>query len=457
MEVPRHLASQVSDVQLRMLRIKHPNKHQEYFEVFRKLKHNEVFTDVNFVTKTPGRTLSIHKLVLASYSPFIKSMIGHHDADSVTILLPEIDYSDVEALCHILYGVDVAVPRSRFYKIFNLAEMLGIPASKLKTPEDFLLDPNEPRLASASLRNGSNSETTTPPLCCWHCNRTFTVLENFQEHLESHKGEKYKSKRHKCQKCKKIFPTMWKLRTHLLTHASPKKLSKRGDHEYAEPLKKAAAVPKKAISDHPYANPTDAIPAPATQVAAAQATVNKEHSYGTRQRLASISKGDHAYSSFMPMANGNNVELVQLLSVVRHEPLPPGSSVIALGPQEEAIPAALKGSAKRKADLKSMEKKDDVHEIAADERDAAKSYPCKECGKTFPQPYRRQRHVLEVHKNEKRHTCIYCEKSFFKLSSKKRHELTHVPHQAWKCEKCQKAFKDASSLKYHAGKKVCKK
>ena len=57
--------------------------------------------------------------------------------------------TDVEALCHILYGVDVAVPRSRFDKIHNLADMLGIPVSKLKKPEDFLLDPNEPRLAAS--------------------------------------------------------------------------------------------------------------------------------------------------------------------------------------------------------------------------------------------------------------------------------------------------------------------
>ena len=66
------------------------------------------------------------------------------------ILLPDIDYSDVEALCHILYGVDVAVPRSRFDKIKNLADMLGIPVSKLKSPEDFILDPNEPRLAASN-------------------------------------------------------------------------------------------------------------------------------------------------------------------------------------------------------------------------------------------------------------------------------------------------------------------
>ena len=68
---------------------------------------------------------------------------------------------------------------------------------------------------------------------------------------------------------------MWKLRTHLLTHSSPKKLSKRSDHEYAEPLKNSNSLnsmppAKKTMSDHPYAtkyaNPADAVtPAPAAQ------------------------------------------------------------------------------------------------------------------------------------------------------------------------------------------------
>ena len=65
---------------------------------------------------------------------------------------------------------------------------------------------------------------------------------------------------------------MWKLRTHLLTHSSPKKLSKRGDHEYAEePLRSTAekqvagmTTVRKTVSDHPYANPADSTPAPAT-------------------------------------------------------------------------------------------------------------------------------------------------------------------------------------------------
>ena len=63
--------------------------------------------------------------------------------------------------------------------------------------------------------------------------------------------------------------------------------------------------------------------------------------------------------------------------------------------------------------------------------------------------------TFRVHQKEKRHSCQYCDKSFFKMSSKKRHELTHVEHDTWKCKVCSKTFKDQSSLKYHTQKRVC--
>ena len=145
MEVPQHLASQCSDLQFRMLHIQHPAKHQEFFEMFRKLKHNEIFTDVTFVTGKDGRFLPVHRMVLASYSQMLKSIFENAFDLHYKILLPDVEYTDVEALCHILYGVNVTVPRSRFRKIHQLGEMLGIPVSKLNTPEDFLLPESKQR------------------------------------------------------------------------------------------------------------------------------------------------------------------------------------------------------------------------------------------------------------------------------------------------------------------------
>merc|ERR1719278_1365403 len=75
---------------------------------------------------------------------------------------------------------------------------------------------------------------------------------------------------------------------------------------------------RKTVSDHPYANPADSTPAPATAQnettnnagqARAADRVSSEHSYGTRQRLASIREGDHAYSSKMPDINDQIVAI----------------------------------------------------------------------------------------------------------------------------------------------------
>ena len=43
------------------------------------------------------------------------------------------------------------------------------------------------------------------PICCWHCNLSFPMLDDLKQHLTTHVGELPKNgKRHKCQKCKKV-------------------------------------------------------------------------------------------------------------------------------------------------------------------------------------------------------------------------------------------------------------
>ena len=131
------------------------------------------------------------------------------------------EYTDVEALCHILYGVEVSVPRSRFNKIYNLAHMLGIPVSKLNNPEHFLRHhhPKDHQLINEA-RRSKEKKKNPPPLCCWYCYSTFPNLALFQKHLEeAHPNEtlqKFSVKpSHKCPKCQKTFLTMYKLRQHL--------------------------------------------------------------------------------------------------------------------------------------------------------------------------------------------------------------------------------------------------
>ena len=442
------MASQFSDVQLRMLHIQHSaNKEQEYFKTFRKLKESEVFTDVTFVAQN-GRSLCVHRLVLASYSQLLKEMMEADkiiEGGGVKIILPDVEYTDVEALCHILYGVEVSVPRTRFNKIYNLAHMLGIPVSKLNNPEHFLLHHQHPKdqLNTRTKEKKKNA----PPLCCWYCYSTFPTLALFQRHLEeAHPNETLQKvsvkPSHKCPKCQKTFLTMYKLRQHLLTHPTPKRVSKRGDHEYAEEVpeeqaSKSSLNQKKSVSDHPYANPVEleSTPAPAQKVEAehpevVQARVDRvssDHSYGTRQRLASIRESDHAYST---QISDDHVELVQVLPVpvnVRTSQPPPGSEVIAQVSQIESDhPLPPKGAAKRKASLKTRKVFEPVvaNKITktSSPRIIPNKYNCEICGRTFDVPYKKKRHVQEVHNKVKKHACQFCDKAFFKVSSRKRHE-----------------------------------
>ena len=95
------------------------------------------------------------------------------------------------------------------------------------------------------------------------------------------------------------------------------------------------------------------------------------------------------------------------------------------------------------------------------QRSSQAEFPCDQCDKVFPQRYRRVRHIREVHDKEKRHACAYCDKSFFKITSRDRHQLIHLPNKEaiykWRCSACKGTFSTETSLIYHVEHKVCLK
>lgn len=131
----------------------------------------------------------------------------------------------METLINILYGVDVAVPQHKLDQLHSLADMLGITVDlpfriieqsfsgggtadgangEHQVNNLITLSVGGEKQAEFTDLEDENAGVDVLPLCCWHCNRAFADLEELKDHVKTHKGERFKSKRHKCQKCKKV-------------------------------------------------------------------------------------------------------------------------------------------------------------------------------------------------------------------------------------------------------------
>ena len=139
------------------------------------------------------------------------------------VVLPDTDYTNLESLINILYGVDVAIPQNRLDQVHSLADMLGITVDlpfriveqsfnevggvdeqQVSNLVTMSVGGEKPIPEFKDLEDENNAGVDVLPLCCWHCNRAFADLEELKRHVKTHKGERFKSKRHKCQKCKKV-------------------------------------------------------------------------------------------------------------------------------------------------------------------------------------------------------------------------------------------------------------
>ena len=122
-----------------------------------------------------------------------------------------------------MYGVDVAIPQNKLDELHRLADMLGITVDlpfrivEQSFNEAAGVGEQVSDLVTMSVEGekapefkdleDENAGVDVLPLCCWHCSRAIADLEELKEHVKTHKGERFKSKRHKCQKCKKVITT----------------------------------------------------------------------------------------------------------------------------------------------------------------------------------------------------------------------------------------------------------
>ena len=87
-----------------------------------------------------------------------------------------------------------------------------------------------------------------------------------------------------------------------------------------------------------------------------------------------------------------------------------------------------------------------------------KKLPCEYCGRVFNDPNKRKRHVNEVHKGLKKHSCKTCGKTFSRLEKLRAHEPAHLEGgeaKPYLCDQCGRAFGRQEHVSRH--KKICGK
>ena len=82
-----------------------------------------------------------------------------------------------------------------------------------------------------------------------------------------------------------------------------------------------------------------------------------------------------------------------------------------------------------------------------------RSFECSECSLTFRRNYELNKH-LKMHDSSlkekmKKYACEICGKKNYSIADLNRHSLKHTDKRDFKCEHCNKAFKDKYTLKCH--------
>jgi len=340
--------------------------------------------------------------------------------------------------------------------------------------------------------NGGNQEDDEElPLLCWYCNKEFHSFQSLCDHINTHSGSsKFSRRHHRCPRCGEVLHSTWKLRQHLTTHHTEKSTNKE-DHQYAERPRKTKTV-SKPKGDHGYATITVCKQNEQTttkkECARARASTVKrkevskdeadevstddgsakrkrrrmkkivctEHSYGTtrdsspetEQTGEHKDRSDHAYS---------NMHAPSLTTQINQQQIDAENKPTSTNITEDATTDILQNDDKVPTDIAKFETSRQAKNVR---RKLKKSriFPCGQCVKSFPQKYRLNRHVREVHDKEKLFMCEHeqCSAKFFKSSSLLRHMVSvHIEYRPYNCKMCTAAFKDNKALKYHEENKVC--
>ncbi|EDW96557.1 transcription factor Ouib [Drosophila yakuba] len=83
------------------------------------------------------------------------------------------------------------------------------------------------------------------------------------------------------------------------------------------------------------------------------------------------------------------------------------------------------------------------------EHSGLRPFPCQECPKTFLAASELKAHNLTHHTVEPPFACRYCDRRYFSVVGRKKHERVHTNERPFVCEQCGKAFTRTCILKAH--------
>jgi uncharacterized Zn-finger protein len=95
-----------------------------------------------------------------------------------------------------------------------------------------------------------------------------------------------------------------------------------------------------------------------------------------------------------------------------------------------------------------LEDSDTNTNIQQDQTKQEKKHPCLICGKTFSRAYSLFIHE-HIHTGEKPYSCDACEKAFSERSDLTSHKMTHTGEKQYPCNICKKTFSCSSNLTKH--------
>ena len=78
-----------------------------------------------------------------------------------------------------------------------------------------------------------------------------------------------------------------------------------------------------------------------------------------------------------------------------------------------------------------------------------KPFKCGICETCFSATKGLQSHIQKVHKNERLHSCLQCDKSYVKSWDLKKHSNVHNEEKLFKCQICETSLKSSAGLIVH--------